>query len=114
MRNDGRGLFEERIVVATAKNARSALGKCRAAGRRKQYSYIAASGDTVTVEFVGITQLLRLDLLCEEDEVWYSLHNLLVSSRRKKPLLRDEEQLDAVRYEPRGQKTGRQKMGQKV
>jgi hypothetical protein len=99
IRKDGRDLFEERIIVVTAKHSRSALIKCRSAGMQKQYSYIAASGCKVNVEFLGVIQLLRLDLLCDDDEMWYSLHSMLIPSRRRKSLVPDENNLDAIRYE---------------
>lgn len=67
-----RPLCERRIVVFTAGNARAAIRRAKQLGRAAQYRYRNADGQSVGVRFVGLIDVLDIDLL-EPDEVYYSM-----------------------------------------
>jgi hypothetical protein len=90
-----RRLYEERIVLIESPDARGASKEARRRGRRKQYSYRSAVC-RVRFQFVGVVELLRLDLLCEPDEVWYELRCRSTPSHRRTPLVPDPSRLDAI------------------
>ena len=68
-----RRMAESQIVVLRARDAESALRKALKIGRREQVQYKNVFGGTVSIEFLGLIDLLDLDPTCGPDEVWYRM-----------------------------------------
>ena len=68
-----RTMSEAQIVVLRARDARSALSKALKIGKRRQVRYKNVFGGTVSIEFLGLIDLLDLDPACGPDEVWYRM-----------------------------------------
>ncbi len=67
-----RPLCERRIVVFRAATPRAAIDRAKQLGRAAQYRYRNANGHTVIVTFVGLIDVLDIDLLGPQ-EVYYSM-----------------------------------------
>jgi hypothetical protein len=107
---------ESRIVVLPARSAADALRKANARGAKEQLDYINEAGDRVSILFVGLADLIQLDAVCEEDEVWYSIFNTsdpsnLVRRRDELSVFRPSAKSigSAVRFAPRTPRKGRSK-----
>ena len=50
-------------------------------------------------EFVGVTDLLKLGLECEADEVWYDIVQKLKPMERRRELIPPPERLNAIAWE---------------
>jgi hypothetical protein len=96
-----RRLCEERIVLLKAMTASKALALAKRKGRRCQFSYTNDEGNPVDFQFVGVMELLCLDPVCEEDEVWYDITERLLPMERADRLIPPERALNAFRNEPR-------------
>jgi len=94
-----RRLCEDRIIVVRAPSARSALAKTQSRGKAAQYHYRNPSGSPVFFEFVGVTDLLKLGLECEADEVWYDIVQKLKPMERRRELIPPPERLNAIAWE---------------
>jgi hypothetical protein len=68
----GSTLYEERIVVFTARSGQAALGKFKRVGKSNQLVFEGGQ----RVEFVGIQQLMELDVRNEADEVWWEFRRI--------------------------------------
>src|SRR5262245_16808160 len=64
-----RRMCEERLLVLQATSARAALTKAKRKGRGSQFHYKNSDGNPVHFEFVGVMDLLCLEVSCEPDEV---------------------------------------------
>jgi len=53
----------------------------------------------VFFEFVGVTDLLKLGLECEADEVWYDIVQKLKPMERRRELVPPPERLNAIAWE---------------
>ena len=91
---------EERIVVLKATSAARALALSKRKGRRCQFTYTNSEGNPVDFQFVGVMELLCLDPVCEEDEVWYDITERLLPMERAERLIPPECALQAFRNEP--------------
>ena len=69
-------ICEERIVVIKARTARAAYREAMSKGQRSQHSYKNDSNQTVSLQFVGVLELLKLDPILSEDEVWFEIKEL--------------------------------------
>lgn len=70
-----RPLCEKRIVVFQASGAREAIRRAKQHGRRGQFSYRNADGQTVQVRFIGLIDVISLEA-CDENEAYYSLRRM--------------------------------------
>ena len=50
-------------------------------------------GESVHFEFVGVTDLLRLGVECDPDEVWWEMNRLLMPSERRDRYIPSDERL---------------------
>lgn len=91
-----RRLCENRIIVLRALGARSALTKARARGKAAEYHHRNPSGHSVFFEFVGVTDLLKLGVECEPDEVWYDIVQKVKPMERRRELIPAPERLNAI------------------
>lgn len=77
---------EERIVVLHTTSAAKALASAKRKGRASEHSYTNNDGNPVDFQFVGVMELLQLDPVCKEDEVWYEItERLLPMERAERP-----------------------------
>lgn len=90
-------LCEERIIKFSATDGRAALREAKRRGRLAQHHYKNSDGNPVFFEFVGILELLRLDPVCEPDEVWYEITNRINPMERKTAIIPPENKLSAIR-----------------
>ena len=88
---------EERIIVFSAAHGRVALREAKRRGRVAQHRYKNNNGDAVHFDFVGVLELLRLDLLCEPDEVWYDITERVRPSERRTSIIPPESRLSAIK-----------------
>lgn len=92
-------LCEERLIVLSARNAESALRKAKSHGRRAEFEGTAEAGNAVYFEFVGVTDLLKIGIECEPDEVWYHLSTRKLPMERREELVPPEAKLNAIFWE---------------
>lgn len=95
-RQSKRILCEQRIAVLEAKSPKMALRRFRRKANEWQYSYVNERGETVRFVFLGIMQLLRLDLLCEDEEVWYFVSEKRITEATLVALVPADEELLAL------------------
>jgi hypothetical protein len=65
-----RPLCERRILVFEADSARNAIKQARQLGKSAQYRYKNADGQTVIVTFVGLVDVLDIDVLAPSQVYW--------------------------------------------
>ena len=92
-----RRICEQRIVVITAKYAKSALLEAKKKGRAAEHNYKNNEDWPVYFEFIGVMELLCLDPACENDEVWFEIVERILPMERKQRLLPQETKLNAIR-----------------
>lgn len=86
---------EERIILFEADSVASALKMARKRGKKDEFSYDAEdAGATVFFEFVGVLDLVDVNIL-ENDEVWYRLVEKLEPIERKEKILPAEHDFSA-------------------
>jgi hypothetical protein len=90
---------EERIIVFEAGSAKEALALAKRRARSSQFRYRNTDGNPVRFEFVGVLDLLKLGIECENDEVWYDIIERVLPSERKSKLVPPESWLNAIRLE---------------
>jgi hypothetical protein len=88
---------EERIIVFPAPHGRAALREAKRRARAAQHRYKNNHGNPVHFEFVGVLELLRLDPVCESDEVWYDIVERVRPSERRTSIVPRERNLSAIR-----------------
>jgi hypothetical protein len=93
-----RRLCEERIILVEAASARDALREARREGRTSQYRYRNNLGDPVHFRFVGVMDLLHLEV-CSANEVWYTITQRVRPFERRRTLLPAPRDLAAMRQE---------------
>jgi len=98
-KSNQRRTCEERIVLLESRSAEAAYQRAVALGKNRQFSYDALPGTKVHVEFVGVLDLLRLDVACEPDEVWYDIVEILRPKERARRLIPPKAKLDALFWE---------------
>jgi hypothetical protein len=64
-----RRICEKRLIHVHAENARTALRRAKVYGRKASHSYGNSTSGTVYFEFVGVLDLLRLGIECQEGEL---------------------------------------------
>lgn len=94
---------EERLIVLFARNAESALRKAKAHGKESEFNGRSEAGNRVLFEFVGVKDLLLLELH-DEQEVWYDIRTLKLPMERRDKILPPEDMLNALYWERRGKK----------
>jgi hypothetical protein len=101
--SDGtRRTCEERIVVLQARSAAEALRRAKRRGRSAELRYRNNDGNPVHIEFIGVMELLRLDPVCAEDEVWYDIRDRILPKERAERFIPPEHTLEAIRNEAEG------------
>jgi len=73
----------ESAASRVAASATSALQKFKHKGGSAEYGYLNGDGNTVHLEFVGVTELLELGAECGPDEVWYNTRERLLPMERR-------------------------------
>jgi hypothetical protein len=110
-----RRVCEERLVLISAPNARSALRAARQEGRASEYRS-ANGGSPLHFRFVGVLDLLRLGAECQANEVWYDIVQRVRPMERRSAIIPAASMLNAIREEhavlgkrparePRGRRT---------
>jgi hypothetical protein len=94
-----RRLCEERIVLMEALSAEEALKKAKAKGKASENGYKNTDGNKVRFEFIGVMDLLKLGVECDDDEVWYEIRERVLPSERRKRLIPPESELNAIYHE---------------
>jgi len=94
-----RRVCEERIITFRARSAAEALERAKRRGRESRHAYTNSHGNPVDFEFIGVMELLRLDPVCAEDEVWYEIKQRLLPMERAERLIPPEHTLEAIRNE---------------
>jgi hypothetical protein len=99
-------LFEERIVVLSAKSGKTALAAAKRLGRQSELRY--ESGHRL--RFVGLMQLMELGSECREGEVWWEFRRRrmtigqakarLLSAKRALYVFTDGQESSAARQGP--------------
>ena len=97
---------EERIVLIQARSAAQALVKAKRKGQDRHYNYRNSDGNPVDFQFIGVMELKKLDLVCDEDEVWYEIIERLLPMERAERFIPPEGMLEAIRTEPVGRTGG--------
>jgi hypothetical protein len=91
---------EERLIVLSARDAKSALRKAKAHGGKSEFSGNEEMGNPgFRFEFVGVLDLLEIGIECEPDEVWYDISTRKLPMERRDKLIPPEEKLNAVLLE---------------
>ena len=88
---------EKQIIQFMAANAKTALREAKTRALSKQFNYKNSDGNKVNFEFVGVRDLLCLDVVCEPDEVWYEVIEMVKPMERRDKLIPSENQLNAIR-----------------
>ena len=84
---------EHQIRLIRAASARSALTQAKRRGKQAQHRYRNVRGKPVHFEFVGVTELLRLGVECDPDEVWWEMNTLLLPSERRDRYIPSDKRL---------------------
>ena len=77
-------LCERRIVVFRASGSRDAIRRAKWRGKRSELSYRNADGQTVQIRFIGLIDVISLDV-CDEDEAYYSLRRTSNPKKHVRP-----------------------------
>jgi len=93
-----RRVCEERIVIFEAANADDALRMAKNRGVEEELSY-EDRGFQVFLEFVGVLDLVELDITHEPDEVWSRLYEKVMPMERRDEIIPDEDNLYVFRSE---------------
>ena len=88
---------EERIIAFAAAHGSAALREAKRRGRAAEYCYKNNDGNPVHFEFIGVLELLRLDPVCEPDEVWYDITEQVRPMERRASIIPPESRLSAIR-----------------
>lgn len=105
-------LFQFRVTVITANAgpAVQALAQAKRTGRTQQYGYQNSDGNPVDFQFIGVMELKKLELVSEDDEVWYEITERLLPMERKNRFVPPDDMLEAIREErARSSDRGRKK-----
>ena len=97
-------ICEERLIVITARDAKSALRKAKAHGKKAEYDGTSEAGNPVYCEFVGVMELLKLGIECEPEEVWYDIYTRKLPMERKHRFIPPEDKLNAIFFESESQR----------
>jgi hypothetical protein len=89
---------EERLIVLSARNAESALRKAKAHGEKSEFEGTAEAGNPLLFEFVGVVDLLEIDML-EPEEVWFDIYTRKLPMERRDTFIPPEEKLNAIFWE---------------
>ncbi len=93
-----RRLCEERIVLIQAPTARDALREANRQGRAAQYRD-ANGGNPLHFRFVGVIDLMKLGIECQDNEVWYDVVVRERPMERREKLVPPPGKLNAIREE---------------
>lgn len=88
-----RRLCEERILNLHARSPQEALTMAKRRGKADRHSYKNSDGNIVTIEFVGVIDLMSLGIEADKDEVWYDIRERLLPMERKEKILPTEGEL---------------------
>jgi hypothetical protein len=89
-----RRVCEERIIIIYAANPNEAVDIAKKRGKSEEFSYFD-KGFEIFFEFIGITELIELISL-EDDEVWWQLSEKVMPMEKRDKLIPEEHQLDAL------------------
>jgi hypothetical protein len=95
---------EERIIVLSAHNAKSALRKAKLKGSKAEFIGTGEAGNPIHFEFVGVLDLLEIGIECEPDEVWYNITTKKRPMERRDKIIPKEENLNALFWEAKKNK----------
>jgi hypothetical protein len=77
-------LCERRIVVFQASGGRDAIRRAKQHGKRGEFSYRNADGQTIQIRFIGLIDVISLEAR-EENEAYYSLRRMSNPARLVRP-----------------------------
>lgn len=92
-------MAEERILLLQAMNANEAYNSFAKMGKSENRTSINDDGQRYFFEFIGIVDMIHLDIECQDNEVWYSMKGLKNPMERKKELVPGKKHLAAFKYE---------------
>lgn len=98
---------EERMILLKSASARSALTAAKRRGQKSQFTYHNSDGNQVYFEFIGVMDLMCLDPVCDDDEVWYDIVERIMPLERKATFIPPESELNAIRNERRSREETR-------
>ncbi len=78
---------EKRIITFSSSRPHKAYEIAEKRGKASNYSYENNDENTVYFEFVGVMDLLKLGVECDDDEVWYEIREYVSPMERKKGLI---------------------------
>lgn len=87
-----RRMCEERIVIFEAASADEALHMAKKRGVDDELFY-EDRGFQVFLEFVGVLDLVKIDITHEPDEVWSRLYEKVMPMERRDEIIPDENNL---------------------
>ena len=96
-----RRTVEERIIVIYAKTAKDALIAIKKRASGCEFTFLNDDNNPVYFEFIGVIELVHLGIECDEDEVWYSIKNMITPMERRDLILPVEDDLSAIKQSAR-------------
>lgn len=91
-----RRVCEERIVTFSARSGKAALSKAKKIGIKGQYTERKEDGK-VFFEFVGVLELKDISIGYSEGEVWYEIREMVEPMERRRNIVPNESNLDALK-----------------
>ncbi len=92
-----RRICETRIIHFQTTEGRTALRYANKRGHQAEHKWKNRDGSQVFFEFVGVRDLIGCDPVCEPDEVWYQIVELITPMERRRILIPSESKLCAIR-----------------
>lgn len=92
---------EESMILIEANDAKGAYAAAMEQGKANQLKYQNDEGNRVHKQFVGIMDMLRLGVECEDNEVWYNTRVMLRPMERKDKIIPKRRDLSAFVNEDR-------------
>lgn len=94
---------EERVVVIRADSAKKALAAITKKAKAEKYTARNSDNVAYSFEFIGVLDLLHLDVEAQSnevwDEVWYDIRKMKNPMERRDKLLPKEQDLSAIKEE---------------
>lgn len=92
-KNRAKRLCEKRIIVIKARTYDELFKKITQYGKSNNYSFKNCLYETTFFEYVGILDICELEVIMEENEVWYEIARKLRPMERKRQLTMNKEEM---------------------